>query len=199
MDHTLGVDEPGAGGGHEEARGFRLGAQLAAPAGVAAQRLDGGRVQGQLPGLVELRAADREQAGVPAHVVAVGADRLADARPGGGQQPNKGGVGRLPRRATQTTGGCHEPSDVVGVQVGLSPPDPGGQQPGGRDLGGSVEALEVGGEASDDPEALRPPTGVGSRRQRHPSQGQLGGDGDGDRALPVAEGDEAGRAGSLPA
>jgi hypothetical protein len=54
-------------------------------------------MQRQLPGLAELAVAHHDQCAAQVDVAAVERDRFTDAHPGGGQQPDQGGVGGRPQ------------------------------------------------------------------------------------------------------
>jgi hypothetical protein len=109
---------------------------------VVPQRGHRGWVQRHQAGLAELAVAHPQQpVVVGVEVVAVEPDRLTDAHPADGQQPDQGLVGHRPKRVGQGAGGVDERGDVgLGVQVRGCRRGPDRSSPGG---GTSARASRV--------------------------------------------------------
>jgi hypothetical protein len=178
--------KPGARGRDEEGGRRRLRAEVVAPFCVDVERLQGARVQRHLAALAELAVDDAQQSTAAVDVVAVEADRLADAQPADREQPDQRLVGRRLQRRGEPAGRRHQRGDVaVGVQVRGHPPAAVGQQPCRRHLGGPIERPKVAGEAAHHRQLLAPPHRVGVLGLPGPRQGELGGHGRGTRLLEV--------------
>jgi hypothetical protein len=105
------------------------------------------------------------------------ADRLPDAEPGDGQEPDQGLVGAGEERDPERSGSGHDRLDLgVAAEVGSCTRRPARQAAGRRDLALFVEAGGEGGEEPHDAEALREPARARAGRERGEGERVLGRD-----------------------
>jgi hypothetical protein len=192
----VGVVEPGAATGEEEAGSRGARAQLVAAGRVGRERRRGGLVQRHLTGLAQLGTPDREHPLLEIHVRAVQRHRLTGAQPGDRHQPDQGLEARRPKRVRQRAGGDHQRGDLRrGEQIRRETRRPTGQQTLRWDLGVGLNGLEVRGEAADHRQPRRPPGRARRAGLGGPPEGGLGGDPG--EAPPLAVADEIGEHASL--
>ena len=144
-----GVDQASPGHRDEEARRHRPRVLGVAAGGVALERAEGARMEGDHAGLGELRLPDQHNPGHQVHIGVVQADHFADAHPGHGQQPDHGRE-RLSeqRRAYRDACLTHQRVDIGrGVDERGSPALPGREQSERWDLSRRVDPSHVAGKA----------------------------------------------------
>ena len=152
-------------------------AELVSAAAVRGERLDGARVQRNLSGLAELGLSDPQHAAGQVDVVAVQAQRLADAQPGHRQQPDQGLEGGRPQRRAELAGRGHQRGDVgIGIQVGHGPVRSGWEQAWRWHLVTGVDGVQVPGEGAHHREPVTPPLRAAVEGQARPGQRRVGGD-----------------------
>jgi hypothetical protein len=95
---NIAVQESSAGCRDEQRRGARRRPFAVAAGEVESQSSYGRWVQRKFSSLVELRVVDDKDALIRVEVVPIQADRLADAHPSDGEQPDQGLVGRHSQR-----------------------------------------------------------------------------------------------------
>ncbi len=145
-------------------------------------------MDGDLPGLPELRVAHDEDPLGQVHVVPVEADGFPDPHPGHVQQADNRREGRPTKGRGELSGRGHQPEDLLGrVQVGGGPVAPIWKEVRWGDLGAFVEQGEVFGEAAYDGEPTGEPALACTHREGRPRERELGGDGLGAGRLAVGD------------
>ena len=187
------VAQPGPDGGEQQRRAGWCREQPVADLQVGVQRRHGGGMQRQQPGLAEFAVTHLEQpVVVGVEVVAVQADRLADAHPGDGQQSDQGLVGRRSQRTGQPGGGSDERGDVGWcIQVGDALAWPAPDQRGWHEFDTRVAGVQVGGEPARHRQPVHPPARIRVGGQGCPGQRIL--DGGGPDVVVVEVGDVLGQ------
>jgi hypothetical protein len=130
---------------------------LVADLGVGGERVDGAGLQRDFAALAELAVDDSQQPVARVDVVAVEGERLADAHPGDGEQPDQRLAGRRVRRALQRSRCAHERGDLLGlIEVGDRAAPADRQQPRRRHLTPGVGQLQVACELPRDRQPITP-------------------------------------------
>ena len=173
----VGVDEPGAPGGYEEAGLAGCRAEPVACPGVIAQGADRAGVQRELTGLIPFGVADQEKPCSRVDIIAAEPDGLPDAQAGHCQQPEERAVGGGPQRWSESAGGCHEAGErVLAEQVRSGPLIAAAEQVSCGHLGAGIEGCQVSGEAARNRQPGSVPVRAGTRRDCRPGQREPGGD-----------------------